>query len=390
MQTSSDILKIPVAQRLQGVGEYYFSKKLREIDGLRAAGRRIINLGIGSPDLPPHPSVVEALHASALRPDAHGYQSYKGIPALREAFARWYADRYGVTVDPAAQVLPLIGSKEGLMHICMAYLSPGDRVLVPDPGYPTYRSAVTLAGGECVDYVLTEENGYQPDLPAIERDLDRVKIMILNYPHMPTGARPGETLFADLTAFARRHGILLVHDNPYSFIRNDRPQSLLAVPGALDVAVELNSLSKSHNMPGWRIGALFGAAERIEEVLRFKSNMDSGMFLGLQQAAVAALSLGDEWYAGLNELYASREALGYRVMELLGCKARPGQSGLFLWGELPAGCDDCYAFIDRILYDKGVFVTPGAIFGPHGMRYVRISLCANADTLQQVIDILEK
>ena len=390
MNTSSHILDLPVAERLQGVGEYYFSKKLREIDELRSSGRRIINLGIGSPDLPPHPSVVAALHASAVRPDAHGYQSYKGIPALRQAFSRWYSERYGVTIDPATEVLPLIGSKEGLMHLCMAYLSPGDRVLVPDPGYPTYRSAVTLAGGRCVDYVLTESNDYQPDLSAIERDLSGVKMMILNYPHMPTGARPAPSLFADLVSFARRHGILLVHDNPYSFIRNDHPQSLLSVPGAMDVAVELNSLSKSHNMPGWRIGALFGAGRRIEEVLRFKSNMDSGMFLGLQEAAVAALSLGDDWYSSLNELYASREALGYRIMELLGCHARPHQSGLFLWGELPAGCDDCYSFIDTVLYDKGIFVTPGAIFGPHGMRYVRISLCANADTLTQVIDILEK
>ena len=264
-------IEMKLARRLGGVGEYYFSKKLREIDRMRASGRQIINLGIGSPDRPPHPDVIGTLAAEAAKPGNHGYQPYKGAAVLREAFALWYKERYGVALDPEGEILPLIGSKEGVMHVCMTYLDEGDRVLVPNPGYPTYRSAVTIAGGVCVDYVLREDGGWMPDFDEIERGgLQGVKMMIVNYPHMPTGAAPKEGLFRRLVDFARRHGILLLHDNPYSFLRNDRPESLLATPGATEVALELNSLSKSHCMAGWRIGMIGGARERIDEIIRFK------------------------------------------------------------------------------------------------------------------------
>lgn len=385
-------MKIDVAERLSGVGEYYFSKKLREIDEMRATGKDIISLGVGSPDRPPHPSVIGTLAAEAVQSDAHGYQSYKGIPRLREAFAGWYGERYGVTLDPSTEILPLIGSKEGLMHIFMTYINPGDKVLIPNPGYPTYRSAATIAGAQCVEYKLTASNDWMPDFAAIERQgMAGVKIMVLNYPHMPTGATPLPGLFAETVNFAKRHGILLVHDNPYSFVRNAKPESLLAAPGAMDVALELNSLSKSHNMAGWRIGMIGGAKERIDEVIRFKSNMDSGMFKPMQEAAVMALSLGDDWYAGLNELYYSREAKGYELLDRLGCKYRKGQAGLFVWASLPDGYEgDCYSFSDDILYNKGVFITPGGIFGSEGERYIRISLCATETTLQRSIDKIVK
>lgn len=380
-------LQIEVAERLSGVGEYYFSKKLREIDRMRAEGTPVISLGIGSPDQPPHPSVVERLTAEATRSDTHAYQPYKGAAVLRRAFSKWYAERYGVALDPETEILPLIGSKEGVMHICMTYLNPGDRVLIPNPGYPTYRSAATIAGGVCVDYRLTAENDWLPDFGQIEAaGLEGVKMMIVNYPQMPTGAHATPELFARLVEFARRHGILLVHDNPYSFVRNDRPLSLLSVPGAKEVALELNSLSKSHNMAGWRIGMIGGSAERLNEVIRFKSNMDSGMFYPMQAAAATALSLGDEWYRSLNDLYYSRETLGYELLDVLGCTYRRGQAGLFVWAALPEGFDgDCYAFSDRILYDCGVFVTPGGIFGSEGDRYIRISLCATEETLRAAI-----
>ncbi len=379
---------ITVAERLQGVGEYYFSKKLREIDQMRAAGKEIISLGVGSPDRPPHPSVIARLAETAARPDTHAYQPYKGAAVLRKAFAKWYADRYGVTLDPESEILPLIGSKEGVMHVCMTYLNKGDKVLIPNPGYPTYRSAATIAGGTCVDYRLTAKNGWLPDFAQIEaQGMAGVKMMIVNYPQMPTGATPTPELFAELVAFAKKHNLLLLHDNPYSFVRNARPMSLLATPGAKEVAVELNSLSKSHNMAGWRIGMIGAAKERIDEIIRFKSNMDSGMFLPMQEAAATALALGDDWYKELNEVYYAREAKGYELLETLGCRTRQGQAGLFMWAELPADYEgDCYSFSDHVLYDCGVFVTPGGIFGDEGKRYIRISLCATEQTLQQAID----
>lgn len=375
-------MKMQVADRLSGVGEYYFSKKLREIDQMRAAGKDIISLGVGGPDQPPHPKVIARLAAEAAKPNTHAYQPYKGTAILRNAFARWYGRFYGVTLDPESEILPLIGSKEGIMHVCMTYLNPGDKVLIPNPGYPTYRSAATIAGGVCVDYLLREENGWMPDFDEIERQgLDGVKIMIVNFPHMPTGAAPREGLFRDLVAFARRNGILLLHDNPYSFIRNEHPESLLATVGAKDVALELNSLSKSHSMAGWRIGMLAGAKERIDEVIRFKSNMDSGMFYPMQAAAAEALDLDEEWYRDLNRIYREREVIGFELLDLMGCSYAKPQSGLFVWGRLPEGAGDCFEFSDKLLYGCGVFVTPGGIFGSEGKNYIRISLCSPVEVL---------
>ena len=375
-------MKMQVADRLSGVGEYYFSKKLREIDQMRAAGKDIISLGVGGPDQPPHPKVIARLAAEAAKPNTHAYQPYKGTAILRNAFARWYGRFYGVTLDPESEILPLIGSKEGIMHVCMTYLNPGDKVLIPNPGYPTYRSAATIAGGVCVDYLLREANGWMPDFDEIERQgLDGVKIMIVNFPHMPTGAAPREGLFRDLVAFARRNGILLLHDNPYSFIRNEHPESLLATEGAKDVALELNSLSKSHSMAGWRIGMLAGAKERIDEVIRFKSNMDSGMFYPMQAAAAEALDLDEEWYRDLNRIYREREVIGFELLDLMGCSYAKPQSGLFVWGRLPKGAGDCFEFSDKLLYGCGVFITPGGIFGSEGNNYIRISLCSPGEVL---------
>lgn len=385
-------INMQLSDRLEGVGEYYFSRKLREIDQMRAAGRRIISLGIGSPDRPPHSSVVDRLHEVASRPDTHAYQSYKGAAVLRRAFSAWYADRYGVQLDPESEILPLIGSKEGLMHICMTYLRKGDRVLIPNPGYPTYRSAVTLSGGEPKEYRLNAEGDWFPNFDEIESEgLEGVKMMILNYPQMPTGAVPTREMFARVVEFAHRHSILLVHDNPYSFVRNAEPLSLLSVEGAKECAIELNSLSKSHNMAGWRIGMIGGRKEWIDQIMRFKSNMDSGQFLPMQEAAATALALGDEWYAELNEEYYAREEYGYRLLDALGCSYRKGQAGLFIWAELPAEFEgDCYAFSDRVLERCGVFVTPGGIFGSEGDRYIRISLCAKREQLAEAIEAIEK
>ena len=349
-------------------------------------------LGIGGPDRPPHASVVERLHEVASRPDTHAYQSYKGAAVLRRAFAQWYSDRYGVTLDPESEILPLIGSKEGLMHICMTYLRKGDRVLIPNPGYPTYRSAVTLSGGEPKEYRLTAEDDWFPNLEQIESEgLEGVKMMILNYPQMPTGAVPTREMFARVVEFAHRHSILLVHDNPYSFVRNAEPLSLLSIEGAKECSIELNSLSKSHNMAGWRIGMIGGRKEWIDQIMRFKSNMDSGQFLPMQEAAAEALALGDEWYAELNDEYYAREEYGYRLLDALGCSYRKGQAGLFIWAELPKEFEgDCYAFSDRVLERCGVFVTPGGIFGDEGNRYIRISLCAKREQLAEAIEAIEK
>lgn len=384
-----------VADRLGEVKEYYFSKKLAQVEALRRAGHDVINLGIGSPDLPPHPSVVEALYRGAQDAHTHGYANYKGERVLLEAIAGWYRTRYGVTLDPDTEVLTLYGSKEGLTYLCQTFVNPGDKVLVPNPGYPAYAAAVKLAGGIVDSYLLTEENGWMPDFEALEKsDLGGVKMMFLNYPHMPTGTAPASGLFERFVEFARRHGILLVHDNPYSFIRNDRPQSLMAVPGAREVAIELNSLSKSQNMAGWRVGMMVGRPDILAAVLRCKSNLNNAMFIPMQQAAAVALGLGDEWYAGVNRTYRSREALAVKILETLGCTVRPGQMGLFEWGKLPeealAGGTDCYGFIDRILDEKYVFVTPGGIFGSGGEKYVRVSLCADEATLQRALERLAK
>lgn len=387
--------QIEVADRLGEVKEYYFSKKLAQVDAMRRAGHDVISLGIGSPDLPPHPSVVEALYKGAQDAHTHGYANYKGERVLLDAIAAWYGERYGVELDPETEILTLYGSKEGLAYLCQTFINPGDKVLVPNPGYPAYAAAVNLAGGIADSYLLTEENGWMPDFDALEKsDLTGVKMIFLNYPHMPTGTAPAPGLFERFVDFARRYNILLVHDNPYSFIRNDAPQSLLAVPGAREVAVELNSLSKSQNMAGWRVGMMVGRPDILATVLRYKSNLNNAMFIPMQQAAAVALGLGDDWYDSVNRTYRSREALAVKILETLGCSVRPGQMGLFEWGRLPesvlASGVDCYGFIDRILDEKHVFITPGGIFGSGGDKYVRVSLCADETTLQRALERLIK
>lgn len=376
---------IPVSDRLGDTKEYYFSSKLREIAQLRAAGKDILNLGIGSPDLPPAPEVIAALSESALRADAHGYQSYTGIPELRRAFSGWYRRYFAVDLNPDTELLPLMGSKEGIMHISMAFLNPGDEVLVPNPGYPTYRSATELAGGTVRNYDLSAESGWLPDLDALDaQGLGKVKIMWVNYPHMPTGAAAPPDFFARLVDFARRHRILLVNDNPYAFILTDSVQSLLSVPGAKEVALELSSLSKAQNMAGWRVGVLAGDAAYLTTVLRFKSNMDSGMFLPVQRAATVALGLGTDWYDRLNAAYRSRRLVAFQIMDALGCTYRSNQVGLFVWARCPASTDG-YGTCDRALYEHDVFLTPGGIFGTAGEAYVRISLCSPEATLTEAL-----
>ncbi|MFT4204420.1 MAG: aminotransferase class I/II-fold pyridoxal phosphate-dependent enzyme [Chitinophagaceae bacterium] len=375
-----------VAQRLQHIKEYYFSKKLREIEELNKQGKNIVSLAIGSPDLPPHPDVIKELQETATCPNNHGYQGYKGIPELRKAIADWYGTWYHVDVNPDTEVLPLMGSKEGIMHICMTYLNPGDKVLVPNPGYPTYSSNVALTGAELVPYALKAENDWYPDFEAIENNgLDGVKLMFVNYPQMPTGQPASIDVFEKLVAFARKHQLLLIHDNPYSFILNDNPISLLSVPGASDVAIELNSLSKSHNMAGWRVGMLIAHPDRVNEVLRFKSNMDSGMFKPLQLAAVKALSLGKDWHDSVNKIYAERRGKVYELLDTLGCVYSQSQVGMFMWAKIPSRYKDCYAMADDILYNHNVFITPGGIFGSEGEQYVRVSLCGSIERFDEAI-----
>jgi Aspartate/tyrosine/aromatic aminotransferase len=373
---------IKTANRLEGIGEYYFSKKLREIDELNKLGKNVINLGIGSPDLPPHPDVIKVLQEESAKPNVHAYQSYKGSPVLRKAMSEWYEKWYGVSLNPDTEILPLIGSKEGIMHICMTYLNPGDEVLVPNPGYPTYRSAVALAGGVCVDYELNEAGGWEPDFDAIDRlvkDSGKIKLMWINYPEMPVGKLPSASLFEKIVAFGKKHKILVCHDNPYSFILNDQPASLLQVAGAEDCVIELNSLSKSHNMAGWRLGMLCGAKERIDEVLRFKSNMDSGMFLPLQLAAAKALSLDKSWYDSVNEVYRKRRAKVFELLDYLECTYDKDQVGMFVWAKIPAAYESGYALSDEVLQKAFVFITPGGIFGSAGNGYVRVSLCSTEE-----------
>ena len=380
-------VKIQASQRTELVQEYYFSHKLRQIDEMRKAGADIINLGIGSPDLPPAPAVVNKLCETARQPNVHGYQSYNGIPALREAFAGWYQKYFQVTLNPANEILPLIGSKEGIMHISMAFVNPGDEVLVPDPGYPTYTSVTRLVGGIVKPYKLEEKNNWHPDLDELEKgDLSKVKIMWVNYPHMPTGASGSSQLFEKLVAFARRHNILLCNDNPYSFILNNKHISLLSVPGASEVALELNSMSKSHNMAGWRIGMVAGKAEFITAIVKVKSNMDSGMFQPMQLAAVEALNLGDEWYASVNETYAKRRKLVEAIMQKLNCTFDARQTGLFVWGKIPATSASGEQLTEEILHKAHVFITPGMVFGEQGNGYIRISLCANEQMLGKALE----
>lgn len=378
------------AERTSSVQEYYFSRKLKEIaliNSHRAAAGEdpVINLGIGSPDGMPPQEAIEALTASAVQPGNHAYQSYVGLSELRQAFADWYARWYGVQLDPSKEIQPLVGSKEGILLISLAFLDKGDKVLVPDPGYPTYSSASRLVEAEIVTYDLKAENGWQPDFEELERmDLRGVKIMWTNYPGMPTGAQATEDLYARLVDFGKRHGIMICNDNPYSFILNDNPLSILAQPGAKECCVELNSLSKAHNMAGWRIGMVAAEADVIEQILKVKSQMDSGMFKPLQLAAVEALKQGPEWFARLNEEYASRRVLAGEIFDIIGVEYDRNSSGMFLWGRVPEGKGETLA--DRILYEAGVFITPGFIFGRNGENYIRISLCAKPELLKKAAE----
>lgn len=382
--------EITPARRVATIKEYYFSRKLREVAALNARGLDIISLGIGGPDTPPAQEVIDTLTEAANVSSNHSYQPYVGIPQLREAFAGWYAAHYGVTLDPTTEIQPLIGSKEGILHISLAFLNPGDGVLVPNPGYPTYTSVSRLAEAEIFPYDLTEENGWKPDFDALERlPLDRIKLMWVNYPHMPTGTPAKKEVFRKLVDFGRRHGILIVNDNPYSFILNDEPLSILQVEGATDVAMELNSLSKCLNMAGWRVGMLIGAPEYIGWVLRVKSNIDSGQPRCIMEGAVAALQSGKDWYDGVNAAYASRQAIARKIMDALGCQCRPGQQGLFLWGRIPDDKASAEAYADEILEKARVFVTPGFIFGSQGDRYIRISLCAPENKLNEALNRIQ-
>ena len=377
-------MKVKPADRINTVEEYYFSRKLRQIDQMRNAGADIISLGIGSPDQPPSDNTIRRLADEARKPGVHGYQSYAGNPALRKAFSDWYFKYFKVRLDPENEILPLMGSKEGIMHISMAFVNTGDEVLVPNPGYPTYSSVTNLVGGKIRYYDLSEKNGWYPDLETLERsDLGKVKLMWTNYPHMPTGTKASAELFRQLVAFSGDHGILLCNDNPYSFILNEEYLSLLAAGGAMETALELNSLSKSHNMAGWRIGMVAGHRDYIKNILKVKSNMDSGMFLPLQLAAVEALNNPPSWYDTVNKVYKERRKTAESIMGLLRCRFSKEQTGLFVWGRIPDEIENCEAFVEEILNKAHVFITPGFIFGSQGDRYIRISLCADNDRLNE-------
>ena len=383
-------MKIPVASRTKSVNEYYFSSKLKEIEEMNKLELNVINLGIGSPDLSPSPETIRKLIDSSSSPVNHGYQSYKGISELRKSLSVWYLKFFGVQLNSDKEILPLMGSKEGIFYLTMAYLEPGDEVLVPDPGYPTYRAVSALLGGEVTAYNLRKENGWYPDLNELENgDLRKVKIMWVNYPHMPTGATPSKDLFRKLVDFGHRHKILICHDNPYSFILNKTPLSILEIDGGKEVACELNSLSKSHNMAGWRIGMLAGSEDLIRNVLKVTSNIQSGMFLPLQHAAQQALSNNSEWFDKLNSEYVKRREVVWQLLDLLGTEYDRDQSGIFVWAKLKSTSDD-YKFTDRILKEANVFITPGSIFGANGEGYVRVSLCVPVHKFKESIERIKR
>lgn len=382
---------IQTAERLKELKEYYFSIKLKEVRGLLDAGHKVINLGIGSPDLAPSAPTVEALVEASRQENAHGYQPYKGIGPMRKAMAAWYKTTYGVLLDPETEILPLIGSKEGITHISLAFLNPGDEVLIPELGYPSYRSVSEMTGAVVRTYPLKEKESWQPDWEKMEQeDYSRVKLMWMNYPHMPTGAPARVETFEKAVAFAQNHKILLCHDNPYSLILNDHePFSILSVAGAGEVAVELNSMSKSHNMAGWRVGWVSGAQDYIDPVLKVKSNVDSGMFLGLQQAAVKALENPKEWHNEQNLIYKRRRLLAERIVVALNCSFDPAQSGMFVWAKVPDKLVSTEKLVDHLLYKEHIFLTPGLVFGKKGDRFIRISLCANENQLEEALKRLE-
>ncbi len=377
---------IKPADRLGLVSEYYFSNKLRQIASMREAGIDVISLGIGSPDMPPSEETIDCLCEAAHGANMHGYQPCGGIPELRKAFADWYTRYYGVELNPANEIQPLIGSKEGILHVTLAFVNPGDEVLVPNPGYPTYTSLSKLLGAKVVYYNLKEENGWLPDFEELEKmDMSRVKLMWTNYPHMPTGTNASEELLERLVDFARRKGIVLVNDNPYSFILNEHPKSILAVKGAKDCCIEFNSLSKSHNMPGWRVAMLASNAEFVSWILKVKSNIDSGMSRPVQLAAAKALEAGKEWYAENNARYAVGREVGWQILDALHCSYDKKQVGMFLWGKIPDNYETVEELTERVLQEGHVFITPGFIFGTNGSRYVRISLCADVTMLKNAL-----
>jgi len=379
---------IQKADRLSNVKEYYFSKKLREVAALRKEGKEIINMAIGSPDLPPPDTVIKALNETANTKGAHQYQSYKGIPELREAIANFYLKHYRVSLNPYQEILPLMGSKEGIMHISMAFLNKGDSVLIPDPGYPSYASVSNLMQANIISYNLNASNNWLPDYKEIEKqDLTGVKMMWLNYPHMPTGTNATKEHFTKAVAFAKKHDIMLVNDNPYSFILNDNPLSLLETEGARDLAIELNSISKTFNMAGWRVGMVVGKGEIIKSILQVKSNMDSGMFLGIQKGAVKALNCSKEWFKELNKTYIKRRKTVWEIFDILGCAYNKESAGLFVWAKLPKG-RSAMEYTDQLLKEKDVFMTPGSIFGKNGKDYVRASLCVSEADLDTVLERL--
>ena len=391
MQKENKVCNITPANRVGSVQEYYFSRKLKEVAEMNAAGKNVINLGVGSPDLPPSERTIETLCEHARQPNEHGYQPYVGIPELRKGFADWYKKWYDVDLDPKTEIQPLIGSKEGILHISLAFLNPGEGVLVPNPGYPTYSSVSKLVEANLISYELKEDLGWQPDFDELEKmDLSNVKLMWTNYPNMPTGANPSMELYEKLVAFGKKHGIIICNDNPYSFILNEYPSSILSVPGAKDICIEMNSMSKAHNMPGWRMAMLASNAQFVQWVLRVKSNIDSGQFKPMQYAAVEALSAPKEWYDNMNQVYRSRRNLAGQIMRTLGCEYDEKQVGMFLWGKIPAGAKGSEAIADRVLYEANVFLTPGFIFGSQGERYIRISLCCKNETLEEALKRVKK
>lgn len=398
MQKENKVYNIRPADRIGCVDEYYFSKKLKEIAEMNAAGKDVISLGVGSPDMPPSGQAIATFCAEVQKEDVHGYQPYTGIPALREGFASWYSRWYGVELDPATEIQPLIGSKEGILHISMAFLNPGDGVLVPNPGYPTYTSVSKLVGADIVTYHLDEKNGWYPDFGELEHLLAErrkegkpaVKLMWVNYPNMPTGADASIGLYEKLVDFGKNHGIVICNDNPYSFILNDNPLSILSIQGAKEVCIELNSMSKSHNMPGWRMAMLASNATFVQWVLRVKSNVDSGQFRPMQSAVVEALKAGKDWYDGMNGIYRKRRELAGQIMEVLGCVYEREQVGMFLWGKIPDYMGSGEVLADKVLREANVFITPGFIFGSAGNRYVRISLCCKEHVLEKAIERIKQ
>ena len=376
------------AKRLDTVQEYYFSKKLREVRALLAAGKPIINMGIGSPDLQPPPAVIEAIQQAVLQEGAHKYQSYQGLPAFRQAVADFYQKNYQVVVNPENEILPLMGSKEGILHISMAFLNKGDQVLIPNPGYPTYTSVTNLVEAVPVFYDLTSEHNWEPNFKQLEQqDLSNVKLMWVNYPHMPTGAKATENLFKKLIAFGKKHQLLIINDNPYSFVLNNNPLSILSIDGAKETAIELNSLSKSFNMAGWRVGMLLGATPILEEVLKVKTQMDSGMFYGIQQGAIAALKVSSGWFENMNEIYHKRRKLIWQIAEALDCTFDKNTSGMFVWAKIPAG-KKAENIVDDLLYKHHIFIAPGTIFGSKGEGYIRFSLCVPEEKIKEALDRL--